>query len=219
MKAERVTAGRYSPPGQIVSTAYNRERALQSRFNAFIEAQPRLPPEDYYSRLDQQSLGELKSIVSIVNNILTLKLCLQFVDWLGETLSLGSSVVGNLKHSILRTSPNANGYDLEITEPVAIIAEVKCNVPINRSRVYGSGQRTGIAKDVNSLVCGKKKSKMNPDSCLKFMVLLDTPEIRNATSRFVKNMKEHKDTIIFSEPGIKPERKDRVYVVFLSRNA
>jgi hypothetical protein len=55
-----------------VSTVYDRERVLQSRLNAFIQEQLRLPASDYYSPLNARSLGELKSVRDI-NNIFTLK--------------------------------------------------------------------------------------------------------------------------------------------------
>ena len=195
---------------------YDRERMLRARLNAFMQERLRLPANDYYGQLDMETLGELKSVLSDINNIFTLKVCLAFSEWLGESLKLSTTVRQDIKRSILRNPPNANGYDVEISEPIQVIAEVKCNVPINRGTVYGSAQRDGIVKDVNSLISGKGKSQMEPDACLKFLVLLDTPEIREATKRFVKNMKQHRERMVFIAPDIKPERKDRVYIVHVN---
>lgn len=202
-----------------VDIIYDREQTLKSRLNAFMQERLHLPANDYYSRLDQHALAELKSVLSDINNIFTLKVTLAFAEWLSEKLKLDQVAREEIKFSILRNPPNANGYDIEISTPLQVIAEVKCNVPINRGAVYGSAQRDGIAKDVGSLINGKNKSKMHPDVCLKFLVLLDTPEIRDATQHFVKNMKQHRDRIMFAGPDTKLERKDRVYVVHVSFEA
>ena len=202
-----------------MNTIYDRERTLRGRLNTFIEEQLGLPAKDYYSQLDQKALGELKSVLSDINNIFTLKVCLAFSEWLGQSLNLNTAVREEMRRSILRNPPNANGYDVEISEPIQVIAEIKCNVPINRGTVYGSAQRDGIAKDVNSLVSGKSKSRLKPDACLKFLVLLDTPEIREATKHFVKNMKQHQERMVFVAPDTKPTRKDQVYIVHVSYEA
>jgi hypothetical protein len=202
-----------------LSAVYDRERVLRSRLNAFIHNRFALPADDYYARLDHQSLAELKSVLSDINNIFTLRICLLFANWLAEVLALSDEDAQTLKESICRTPPNANGYDVEFIQPISVIAEIKCNVPINRGHKYGAAQRDGIAKDVRALIFGKKKSKMKPEGCLKFMVLLDTPSIRKATNKLVDKMKEHRDVIVFMQPGIKPERTDKVYVVYVSGDA
>lgn len=197
-------------------SAYDRERALQSRLNAFLHKNFGLPEQDYYSQLDRKALAGLKSLLSDINNIFTMKICLEFGTWLGSTLELDSKTREELRASILRNEPNTNGYDLEIPEPIGVIAEVKCNVPINGGSVYGSAQRNGIVKDISSLMEGKSKSRINPAACLKFLVLLATPEIRSATRHLVKNLKQHKDAVVFVESGLKPDRKDKLYVVHIS---
>ena len=130
--------------------SYDREQALKSRLNAFMQERLGLPADDYYSKLDQRALAELKSVLSDINNIFTLKVTLAFAKWLSAKLNLEQVAQEEIKSSILRAPPNANGYDIEISKPLQIIAEVKCNVPINRGAVYGSAQRDGLARDVNS---------------------------------------------------------------------
>src|SRR5213080_4738797 len=178
-----------------------------------MEERLRLPRNDYYSQLDLETLSVLKSVLSNINNIFTLKVSLGFSAWLCESLKLSAVVRENIRRSILNNPPNANGYDVEVSEPIKVIAEVKCNVPINRGTFYGSNQRVGIAKDVNSLFAGKSKSRMKADECLKFLVFLDTPEIREATQHFVKNLKQHRDRIIVAGPDTKLEKTDQIYVV------
>ena len=202
-----------------MSTIYNREKVLQSRLNTFIQERFDLPKEDYYSRLNQNSLGELKSVLNDINSIFTLRVSLAFVNWLGQTVGLSAGACEAIKSLVLQKSPHANGYDVEISNPIRVIAEVKCNIPINRGDKYGSQQVSGIQKDINSLMSGKTKSQMKPDECLKFLVLLDTPEIRDATQRIVKKIKQHSENIVFTEAGTKPERRDKVYIVYVNIEA
>jgi hypothetical protein len=196
--------------------AYDRESELRERINTFLRERFGLPQNDYYSCLDQKGLAELKAVLGDINSIFTMKVCLHFGEWLSQALGLDAGALSRVRESILSTPPNANGYDIEISEPIALIAEVKCNIPINGGKVYGSAQRNGIIKDIRSLMEGKSKSRAHPDSCLKFLVLLDLPEIRSATQHLVKNMKEHRDAVVFAERGIKPERKDKLYIVYVS---
>ena len=204
------------PHRERIVRIYDRESALQKRINAFLHERFGLPQSDYYSRLDQKGLSELKALLSDINNIFTMKVCLHFGEWLSETLALDVEARSNIRESILSNPPNANGYDIEIATPIPVIAEVKCNIPINGGVVYGSAQRNGIIKDIRSLMEGKSKSRARPDTCLKFLVLLDVPEIRSATQHLVKNLKEHQDAVVFAAPGINPDRKDKLYIVYVS---
>ena len=198
-----------------MSDHYDREKKLKDRLNTFLQKRLGLPEEDYYSRLSQEGFGELKSVLSDINNIFTVKVTLAFVEWLATRFKLGEKDRSTIISEVLNTNPNANGYDLEISDPIQVIAEVKCNLPINRGNVYGSAQRDGIVKDINSLIHRKRKSAADPQSCLKFMVLLDKQEIREATSHLVGNMKEHGDRIAFVEPDTKIISLENVYIVFV----
>jgi len=198
-----------------VTTPYNREKALKSQLNTFFHKCLALPDADYYSRLDQEGFAELKSVLSDINNIFTVKVTLAFVAWLSDRFGLDGDTHAQIVSGVLGMKPNANGYDIEISNPIRVVAEVKCNIPINRGTKYGSAQRDGIAKDVASLVEGKSKSSVDPSRCLKFMVLLDKPEIREATQHFVKNMKVHKARIVFVEPNTNFESVDHVYVTYV----
>lgn len=61
-----------------MGSAYDRERVLKHRPNAFLHERLGLPASDDYSRLNEQALSELKSVLSDINNIFTLKGCLVF---------------------------------------------------------------------------------------------------------------------------------------------
>jgi hypothetical protein len=194
---------------------YDREQILKFKLNTFLQQRLALPAADYYSQLDQKAFLEFKSVLSDINNIFTLKVTMAFINWLSEKFAFDPVARQKITASILGTPPNANGYDVEILTPLQIIAEVKCNIPINDGDTYGSAQRDGIAKDVKSLIEGKSKSGIDPTACFKFMVLLDTPEIRKATDHFIRNMKQDRERVVAVESATKLDEKERVYVVYV----
>ena len=76
-----------------MSGAYDREEFLRARLNTFLREGLRLSADDYYLRLNLRSLGELKSVLSDIDNIITMKVSLAFADLLSETLELSVSTV------------------------------------------------------------------------------------------------------------------------------
>ncbi len=195
--------------------SYNREIELRIRLNGFIANRLGLPQADYYANLDQVGFTELKSILGDINNIFTLKTTVAFVEWLSGRLGLDARTREAVLKDVLATKPNANGYDVEIVGPTAVIAEIKCNIPINRGSVYGSAQKDGIANDVAALVEGKSKSSIDAASCLKFMVLLDTPEVRKATDHFIRNMKTHRERMEIVEKDTILASPEKIYVIYI----
>jgi len=195
---------------------YNKESVLTDRLNCFFEEEFGLPASNYYSSLSVDGFLNLKSILSDINNIFTMKVSIAFIHWLSDVYSLNKTVTSKFVSELLETKPNTNGFDIETSnQQLNVIAEVKCNIPINGGSVYGSAQKHGIAKDINSLINGKNKSKINTQNYFKFMVFLDKPEIRAATSHLVNNSK-NKDNITFFENDSMPLDKHRVYIVFVS---
>lgn len=160
--------------------SFEREDYLRERLNRFLHQGLGLAQEDYYARLDFEKLLELKSVVSDINNILTMKTTLSFVTDLCKAFQLSQQESAIIRRDIMRTKPNANGFDVDIRTPIQAIAEVKCTIPVNRGKVFGAAQRKGIIKDITALVNGKKKSTVSPRAYYKFMVFLDLPQVRQA---------------------------------------
>lgn len=154
---------------------YNREESLREKLNAFLSQRFDIPEVDYYSKLNTQAFIGLKSVLADINNILTLKVSLAFAEWIAARFDLDSEDKQALKKIILQAKPNANGFDVWLGYPIAFVAEVKCNVPINGGSIYGSAQRNGIEKDIAVLLQGKRKSSINSQSCPKFFAFLDLP--------------------------------------------
>lgn len=112
-----------------MSNAYNRQHALQGRLNAFLCAHLSLPQRDYCATLTVESLLAFKTALSDINNLLTLLLALEFVEWVAPRLSLDEATRLRLRDRVLSTKPNANGFDVVAPEPINLVAEVKTTVP------------------------------------------------------------------------------------------
>lgn len=199
----------------MINPIYNRETAIRSRLNDFMSVHLGLPEMDYYGNLKPESICALKSVLADINNLLTLKVSLSFVEWVTSRLSLDESTKHELVSATLAAKPNSNGFDILLGYPVAFVAEVKCNVPINGGAIYGSAQRNGIEKDILALLNGKIKSNLIPATSLKFMVFLDLPEIRSATEHFARSSITCGDKLLFVNEDTDLKRSDIVYVVYV----
>jgi hypothetical protein len=164
---------------------YQRDEKLRQRINAFLQNAFQLPSDDYYGKLDLKSLLGMKSALSDINNALTMQLTLGFVDWVVAALSLDMDASTSLRADVLRCKPSSNGYDVQSSAPLPLIAEVKCNVPINGGTKYGAAQKAGILNDINALLQGKSKASPTDTDALKFMVFLDLPEVRAANEHLI----------------------------------
>ncbi|MHA1523271.1 MAG: hypothetical protein ACTSY1_02550 [Alphaproteobacteria bacterium] len=198
------------------SMEYNREIILEERLNKFISMNFDIPKSNFYRKMEFRKFLDLKSVLSDINNIVTMKVTIVFVEWLADCLGWSEEERDSALSDILSSKPNANGYDVEIEMGnESIIAEVKCNIPINGGDTYGAQQLTGILRDINSLVGGKSKSNMQPSDCLKFMVFVNIPEIREATRKLVDARRELSDTICLYIEGMELDNCEKVYVVFV----
>lgn len=198
---------------------FSREEKLRKRLNAFLAQSLCLPEQDYYASLTAKGILELKSVLADINNILTLKVSLAFVDWVAARLELPTEIKHTLRATVLEASPNANGFDVWLSYPIPFIAEVKCNVPINRSSRYGAAQRQGIEKDIDALLTGKLKASIDAKSCVKFMAFLDTPEIRSANGLLIRSSLTCKDRLLFAPDDAELNRYDVVYGAYVSPGA
>lgn len=178
---------------------FDRELHLKANLNSFLEDHLKLPKKDYYSNMNTDSFLQLKSVLGDINNIFTLKLTVSFIQWISDKLELSVEHRDRLLTQLKDAKPSANGFDLEITTPINLIAEVKCNIPVNGGSKYGAKQKEGILRDIFSLQNGKTKSSVDPQGFMKFMVFLDKPEIRKATEHLISNLKSESQNIRFIE--------------------
>ncbi len=90
---------------------------------------------------------------------------------------------------------------------------MKCNLPINGGRVYGSAQQTGILRDIDALLRGKSKGGKVPEGALRFMVFLDDPAIRDANLRLLRTRPSLADSFKILSEEESPDNPGVVYAV------
>lgn len=144
--------------------------------------------EDFYSKMSLGDFVELKKAISNINNIITLQVTNNFVDFLKEKGLVSKNQAGKIKRIVESTNANTNGFDIEYPSQSSkddaivyaegeqkIIAEVKCCIPVNKNS-YGGAQEESIIDDIDGLLNGKSKSNINQEELknnyLKFLVLL-----------------------------------------------
>jgi hypothetical protein len=194
---------------------YDREAALKTAFNSAVVRLLGIEEKDYYSKLTTDQMLSLKTALSDINNLITLRMAFSLAGWICGRFNISEGARKTVLDTIRSAKPNANGYDIELSDPDTV-AEIKCNIPINAGRVYGSAQRNGLRKDIEGLLAGKSKSSKKTDKSVKLLGLYDTPEVRAATQHFVKNLPVtlNQKLVIEPEQG-KVLDNQHVYVVFV----
>ena len=159
---------------------------LQTALLPICESELVLKPD-----IKMQDLLALKTATYVINNFITYMLTVAFLDKLFIWKFIDSSQCKEMKNVIEQTSVNANGFDVLYNGGLAIVAEVKGNVPCRGNR-FGAQQRKSIIKDLNALKNGKSKSIKDTTGYYKFMVLLDDAKnIKDALTALInsKHMK------------------------------
>lgn len=198
-------------------TSYNREAELKERFNKFIADKITGIDEDYYSKLSVEDFEDIKTTLKDIHNIITYKTTVRFIDWISERFQYVRDNYQVYLSQVLGSRPNDNGYDLVVTGEINIIAEIKCNKPINNGYKFGSAQKNGIIKDIRGLLEGKTKVKsLNPNEAYKFLAIYDFGEhTLSAAQHLIRNLPANlKDMVTIYEEG-QQLTMNKVYVVFI----
>ena len=171
----------------------DREKDLKECFNNAIDPIVSLSvkDKDYYNALSAEQFINLKKALSNINNIITLKTTLAFVDKVVSSYLKDAIVVNKIKENIKSQSANANGFDILCEEgEFHFVAEVKCNIPVKEGQ-FGAAQLGGIYKDIINLSRGKKKNaNVKVQKLNKFMVFLDYGNIDAAIYSLTKTPPE-----------------------------
>lgn len=167
----------------------DRDRQLADEFNGFWK-QCLGRDEDYYSRLTLDGFVRLKRALGNINNIITLKTTLSFIDCLLAEKIVLLPQAAEMRRRVKETSANANGFDVCYSggpDGLPLIAEVKCNIPVKKDR-FGAAQEAGIRKDIEALLQGKRKMGVTDVSrYYKFMAVLDMADgsVRKAMEKLI----------------------------------
>ncbi|WP_028987419.1 hypothetical protein [Thermicanus aegyptius] len=200
-----------------MSQPYNRETELKEGFNRFIADKITGSNNDYYSRLSVEDFEDIKTTLKDIHNILTYKTTIRFLDWLSDGFPFVKEKYQVYLDQVLNTKPSNNGYDLMVIGDIKIVAEIKCNKPINNGYVFGSNQKRGIIDDIKGLLTGKTKMKsLDPTEAYKFLVIYDFGDhTLSAAQHLIKNLPaDLKDTVTIYEKD-QPLTLDKVYIVFI----
>ena len=229
---KRANKNRYSAsestsrPSNGISTGKRTER-LSKALNDFFKK--RSHQSITCEQLSLRDFIDLKKACSDINNIVTLKVTLEFVSFLKDVNLIDAKQKSAIEEKIENTSPNSNGFDVEFYDKTKkIVAEVKCNIPVKSSR-FGAAQKKGIYKDIINLWNGKTKSKLTCKELkeyYKFLVLLKSDSISEAIKHILPEVndvgkgKEHPSKAFLSQMNGKPvaELKD-INVTLLDKNA
>jgi len=158
---------------------YSRQNDLTNNFNQFWNKALKTVNKDYLEILTTDDPVELKKAVSNINNLMTLRVTLGFIDKLSSLGIINREQAISIRKSVDAQHPNTNGYDV-FDEECKIIAEVKCNIPVEKNR-FGAAQENAIKKDLHGLWHGKNKGGINnTDDYYKFMVIQDVALAREA---------------------------------------
>lgn len=163
----------------------DRQAQLEQSFNEFWNKSLKTSGEKYYSKLTGDDFISLKSAISCVNNIITMKTTIAFIDYMLNMGYINPNDASVIKTHVLETNANANGFDIEYQgDELKIVAEVKCNKPVN-NHSFGPAQVDGILHDLDGLVKGKTKSQIKVKDCLKFMVLLRLKAVEESMQKVI----------------------------------
>ena len=127
---------------------YNRTISLLDKYTKFIKS---INTEVIDNNLTLDKLIELKSILSDINNIMTLISTRSIATKLSDILSFKNEDRGEqIFNDIDKQKPNTNGFDIRIDSPVKILVEVKCNSLIHNKK-FGAAQINAILEDARKL--------------------------------------------------------------------
>lgn len=199
-----------------------RTKTLKDSFNAFWKrVLKKVENEDYFSELSIEDWIELKIALSDINNIITLKATMAFVDTLADYGLLSPSNADVLKEKIDDVSANANGYDVKCNiDNKKFVAEVKCNIPIKNGH-FGANQEKGIQDDIEGLISGKSKDKIpDLDTYLKFLVVLsdENGSQKAAMEKIIKKKKDVLEELPQDDKKLSPRKVYVVYVEVTKQN-
>ena len=172
---------------------------------------------DYMQNLKPTDLVEMKKVFSGVNGIVTMATEAAFILILEKCGIISCKQRERLVEHVRDTSPYTNGYDLRDDE-AKIIAEVKCNFPVVKSK-FGPAQIDALIKDIRGLQTPEiktKEPKPLPEGVRRFLVLLcEAPDDTNfdkAVAGLISRAKDYAKIAVF-DGSYTILKSDTIYIV------
>lgn len=198
---------------------YSRRLDLEEKFNSYWNKALKTNGEDYLKRLTTNDLVEMKKAISNINNLITLRVTLRFIDEICRLGIVNIEQAERIKKEVNEQHPNTNGFDVcceKEKDGINLIAEVKCNIPVGEDE-FGAAQRNGIIEDLDGMWEGKGKFDNNyTKRCKKFMVLLelqDGNEVKHAMENLLEHNKQYRDICVDLES--KNINNKHIYIVYI----
>ena len=204
--------------GNLKDNGYNREIDLENQLDDFFS---KFGVENLYGKLSGNDFINLKQMLSCVNNIITLKATQKFVDILYKDKIILRPDLEKILEKILGQHANTNGYDVQYDGGPKIIAEVKCNIPVNGDS-FGASQKKGINKDIKNLFEGKIKANLPypTKEYIKFLVILECENAKVCMDKIIDPInKNRQDGQVLYYDTIHDKNNlpsGNVYVVFVT---
>jgi hypothetical protein len=198
---------------------YDRGEVLQAQFNEYWSSM--LGEEkDYFSSMTVEHFERLKYVLSNINNIITYKASILLAEFLSDILSLSPSEKEKLLSFAKKQNPNANGYDIVCSEEIKLVAEIKCNLPVNSTNRFGGAQVKGINGDIRGLFNGKPG--FEPETLWNYYKILGIYRFDENTEQAVlhhlSNLPEDlRGFVELYDKGKTVMGKDKVYVILISK--
>ena len=186
---------------------YSRQLDLEEKFNSYWNKALKTNGEDYLKRLTTNDLVEMKKAISNINNLITLRVTLGFIDEIYRLGIVNNEQAERMRKEVDEQHPNTNGFDVQDKE-CRIIAEIKCNIPVGE-KSFGAAQKIALKKDLQGLRYGKTKGDIdNVDNYYKFMVIQDVSKARIAMKELYGD-----DCVELIDKNIDTEH---IYIVFIN---
>jgi len=154
-------------------TIKDRETKLTTNIEALLSHLK----EKEVAKLTIQDYIHIKSLLTNVNNMLTLKVTHKMHSLLKKYVDVSDNMLTDLNAK----SANANGFDM-IDTTNKVIVEIKAVIPINNGNFYGVAQRNSILDDAIKLLNGKRELA-NTSNYRKIIGLVDIGDKTDAAIR------------------------------------
>ena len=186
---------------------YSRQLDLEEKFNCYWNQALKTNGVDYLKRLTINDLVEMKKAISNINNLITLKVTLAFIDEICRLGIVNNEQAEGMRKVVDEQHPNTNGFDVQ-DDKCKIIAEIKCNIPVGE-KSFGAAQKIALKKDLKGLRNGKTKGDIgDPKDYYKFMVIQDVSNSRLAMKELYGD-----DCVELVDNNIDT---DHIYIVYIS---
>ena len=185
---------------------YSRQLDLEEKFNCYWNQALKTNGVDYLKRLTINDLVEMKKAISNINNLITLRVTLSFIDEICRLGIVNNEQAERMRKVVDEQHPNTNGFDVQDKE-CKIIAEIKCNIPVGE-KSFGAAQKNALKKDLQGLRNGKTKGDIDDvDNYYKFMVIQDVSKARIAMKELYGD-----DCVELIDKNIDT---DHIYIVYI----